>query len=420
MLPLAPVVPFVHDGVISSLRSYSPSALRALAAHADPAIEVELRGGLIEPAGRGGQPADNAISLRASQACCIGVVGEEVKQTDFTRAHRREYRRKVQLCLDVFETMLAQSSFEFERPLTGMEIECNLVDADYQPAMSNQEVLASIADPAYQTELGAYNIEFNVPPRPLPGRAALELEADVRASLNAAEAKANSNGAHIVMIGILPTLMPEHLSGGWMSESTRYQALNDSIFTARGEDILIDIAGPERLSLQTASIAPESACTSMQLHLQVSPAEFAQQLERRPGAGRPAAGAGRQLAVLLRSPAVARDPHRAVRPGHRHPPGRAQDAGRAPAGVVRRAVDHVDLRPVRGERPLLPVAAARTVRRGSRRRARRRPHPAACRNCGCTTARSTGGTGRSTTSSTAGRTCGWRTACCPPGPPWWT
>jgi gamma-glutamyl:cysteine ligase YbdK (ATP-grasp superfamily) len=202
-------------------------------------------------------------------------VGDEVKQTEYTRAHRREYRRKVQLCLDVFETMLAQSSFEFERPLTGMEIECNLVDADYQPAMNNSEVLATIADPAYQTELGAYNIEFNVPPRPLPGHAGLELEADVRASLNAAEAKASQNGAHIVMIGILPTLMPEHLSAGWMSDSTRYQALNDSIFTARGEDIVIDIAGPERLSLQAASIAPESACTSMQLHLQVSPADFA-------------------------------------------------------------------------------------------------------------------------------------------------
>jgi hypothetical protein len=202
-------------------------------------------------------------------------VGEEVKQTDFSRAHRREYRRKVQLCLDVFETMLAQSSFEFERPLTGMEIECNLVDSDYQPAMSNQAVLEAIADPAYQTELGAYNIEFNVPPRRLPGHAALELEAEVRASLNAAEAKANGHDAHIVMVGVLPTLMPDHLSGRWMSDSTRYQALNDSIFTARGEDILIDITGPERLSLHAASIAPESACTSMQLHLQVSPADFA-------------------------------------------------------------------------------------------------------------------------------------------------
>src|SRR6201997_1312843 len=171
--------------------------------------------------------------------------------------------------------MLAQSSFDFERSLTGMEIECNLVDAQYQPAMANRQVLATIADPAFQTELGAYNIEFNVPPRPLPGESALELEADVRASLNAAEAKASQHGAHIVMIGILPTLMPDHLTGDWMSESVRYRALSDSIFGARGEDIVIDISGPERLCLETASIAPESACTSMQLHLQVSPAQFA-------------------------------------------------------------------------------------------------------------------------------------------------
>ncbi|TFV55341.1 class I SAM-dependent methyltransferase [Mycobacterium sp. PS03-16] len=47
MLPLAPFLPFAHDGVISSLRCYSPSALRALAAYADPAITVDLRGGLL-------------------------------------------------------------------------------------------------------------------------------------------------------------------------------------------------------------------------------------------------------------------------------------------------------------------------------------------------------------------------------------
>lgn len=47
MLPLAPFVPFVHDGVISSLRSYSPSALRALAEHAG--VDIELRSGLLSP-----------------------------------------------------------------------------------------------------------------------------------------------------------------------------------------------------------------------------------------------------------------------------------------------------------------------------------------------------------------------------------
>jgi SAM-dependent methyltransferase len=47
MLPLAPFVPFVHDGVITSLRTYSPSALRALAAHAG--VDVQLRDGLLSP-----------------------------------------------------------------------------------------------------------------------------------------------------------------------------------------------------------------------------------------------------------------------------------------------------------------------------------------------------------------------------------
>jgi SAM-dependent methyltransferase len=36
-------IPFAHDGFISSMRAYSPSALRALAAHAGPPIKVELR-----------------------------------------------------------------------------------------------------------------------------------------------------------------------------------------------------------------------------------------------------------------------------------------------------------------------------------------------------------------------------------------
>ncbi|TDZ44372.1 hypothetical protein CCUG63695_04363 [Mycobacteroides franklinii] len=42
-LPLVGVSPLQHDGFISSLRAYSPSALRALAHHADPAITIEFR-----------------------------------------------------------------------------------------------------------------------------------------------------------------------------------------------------------------------------------------------------------------------------------------------------------------------------------------------------------------------------------------
>jgi hypothetical protein len=41
-LPFTPM-PALHDGIISLLRAYSPSALRAIAHYADPAITIEFR-----------------------------------------------------------------------------------------------------------------------------------------------------------------------------------------------------------------------------------------------------------------------------------------------------------------------------------------------------------------------------------------
>ena len=206
----------------------------------------------------------------------MGTVGDEISSVTYSREQRQRYREKVQLCLDVFERMLASSTFDAELPLTGLEVELNLVDAGYQPFLGNIAVLEEIADPAFQTELGAYNIELNVPPRTLVGDSSALLEKDLRASLNAAEEAATRRGAHIVMIGILPTLMQSHLADEtWMSPSARYAALNDSILAARGEDIQLDIHGVERLSAYAATLAPESACTSVQLHLQVDPQEFA-------------------------------------------------------------------------------------------------------------------------------------------------
>ena len=111
----------------------------------------------------------------------------------------------------------------------------------------------------------------------MPGTEALELEAHLRESLNEAERRSREVGAHILMIGILPTVMPEHFEKDWMSANTRYQALNDAVLAARGEDIYLDIQGAtgEKVDRYADSLAPESACTSMQLHLQVEPHHFA-------------------------------------------------------------------------------------------------------------------------------------------------
>jgi hypothetical protein len=202
-------------------------------------------------------------------------MGEDVASRTFSRQDRQLFREKLRSCLDVFAHMLGEAKFDFERPLTGLEIEFNLIDDQQDPAMRNAEVLNAIANDDFQTELGQFNIEINVRPRGLAGAAAQALETELRASLNDAEQRARSEGAHIVMIGMLPTLTPEHLTGESLSANPRYQLINEQIFAARGEDLRIAIDGPERLATFADTIAPEAACTSVQFHLQVSPQDYA-------------------------------------------------------------------------------------------------------------------------------------------------
>ena len=94
-------------------------------------------------------------------------MGEEVEAHEFSRADRTRYREKVRRCLDVFARMLREARFDTDDPMTGLEVELNLVDDQGNPALKSVEALAVIADPAFQTELGLFNIEINVPPAKL-------------------------------------------------------------------------------------------------------------------------------------------------------------------------------------------------------------------------------------------------------------
>jgi hypothetical protein len=202
-------------------------------------------------------------------------MGRHVQLQTFSRADRTRYRDKVRSNLDVLARMLAESTFEHETPMTGLEIEFNLVDSAGDPVMRNAHVLQEIADPDFVTELGQFNIEINVPPRELAGDGLAAFERRIRASLNAAEERAAAIGTHLVMIGILATLTSDHLTEETLSADPRYSLINDQIFAARGEDMAIQIDGVERLALICDSIAPEAACTSAQFHVQVAPEKFA-------------------------------------------------------------------------------------------------------------------------------------------------
>src|SRR5215211_6372230 len=203
------------------------------------------------------------------------AMGQEVAAKVFSREDRQRYREKVRSNLDVFARMLAEARFDPEVRSFGLEIELNLTDDAGDPALVNAAALEAIADPDFQTELSQFNVEINVAPRLFGGRVLAELERAVRGSLNGAEERSRTVGAHMMIIGILPTVDEDHLNAESFSASPRYALLNQQIFAARGEDLQISIAGVERLSTYADTIAPEAACTSVQLHQQVRPETFA-------------------------------------------------------------------------------------------------------------------------------------------------
>ncbi|MFE3634494.1 glutamate--cysteine ligase [Streptomyces sp. NPDC059168] len=202
-------------------------------------------------------------------------MGEKVVAGQFDLSDRQRYREKLQKCLTGLERLLDEKGFDRAKNLMGVEIELNLAGRDGMPKMLNGQVLERIASRDFQTELAMFNLEVNIAPHRLGGRVFDRLAEELRISLAYADRKAGEVDAGIVMIGILPTLDRDDLVSSNLSEVDRYTLLNDQIVAARGEDFQLDIDGVEHLRCTSRSIAPEAACTSVQLHLQVTPARFA-------------------------------------------------------------------------------------------------------------------------------------------------
>ncbi len=201
-------------------------------------------------------------------------MGRDVPAITVSYQDRRRYREKVRRCLDVFARMLQESRFKESPQQVGLELEFSLIDEDGRPAMRNTEVLALIGRKDWAPELGKFNVEVNLSPRPLIGGALAELEALLNSTIADADRQARQSGARLVMVGILPSVREVDAVESAMSPIPRFRLLNEQMCAARGEEVRICIEGPERLLTHADSIMAEAACTSLQCHLQVSPEEF--------------------------------------------------------------------------------------------------------------------------------------------------
>ena len=204
-------------------------------------------------------------------------MGREIGTTEYTRSQRTHYRRELRRNLDLFESFLDTAEF-IDEGTVGVELEMNLARTDTMaPALLADRLLEDLDDEDYVHEIGRFNLEANLPVTRPQGSGLRELERELTEKIARADAAAQERGARVVPIGHLPTVSEELFEDEeWRAPGARYEALQNSVLEARGEEIHLSIEGEGKgLDLLFDSIAPESACTSMQLHLKVPPEHFA-------------------------------------------------------------------------------------------------------------------------------------------------
>jgi len=188
---------------------------------------------------------------------------------------KRQFMRHLFRDLRALEQMLVDKRFETGARRIGAEQEIFLLDANYRPAPSALEILGRVEDTHFTTELGMFNLEMNADPQLLAGDGFRLMEAQLDVLVAKARMVAQSLGGDIILSGILPTLQKDDLGLENMVPSPRYKTLNRVMTELRGGDYEFNIKGIDELMMKHDSVMVEACNASFQVHLQVSPDEFA-------------------------------------------------------------------------------------------------------------------------------------------------
>ncbi len=157
----------------------------------------------------------------------------------------------------------------------GAEQEMALVDAHWRPYPINLEVLKVIDDLDFTTELAKFNMEVNFPPLRLEGTCFSDLEAAINQALQKAYRALEQFDGQVVLTGILPTIRRFDVELDNLTPLDRYRALLDAIARFRGGDFELKLRGTDEINIVHDSAMLEACNTSFQVHLQVTPEDFA-------------------------------------------------------------------------------------------------------------------------------------------------
>jgi len=204
-------------------------------------------------------------------------MGQEIRTSHFTQADFETFGIRLRQETELLESWFRDGAFASTHKVGGFELETYLVADDLNPAPIAESFLERLADPLVVPELATFNAEINGTPQRLRGDALSRLAAELEATWERCARTAAGLQARLAMIGILPTVRPEYLDMAHMSPLNRYRAINEQILQLRRRrPFTLNIRGKDHLFLEPQNVMTESATTSFQIHLQVSPEEAGQ------------------------------------------------------------------------------------------------------------------------------------------------
>ncbi len=198
-------------------------------------------------------------------------MGDEITHSHFGAADFALFDQRLKQETRLLGQWFEEGAFSSRVPACGLEIEAWLIDDKALPAPLNQQFLDRMNDPLVVPELAKFNVELNVDPQTLNGKALSLLREGLQRTWDDCQRVAAGMDTRLLIIGILPSVSQQDLTLANMSELKRYRALNDQVLRLReGKPLMLDIYGREHLAISHRDVMLESAATSLQLHLKVA------------------------------------------------------------------------------------------------------------------------------------------------------
>ncbi|MFO8023774.1 glutamate-cysteine ligase family protein [Thiohalophilus sp.] len=199
-------------------------------------------------------------------------MGEEIHSSQFDAQDYARFEQRLQQETALLRNWLQEGRLATTEAQGGFELEAWLVDEQLQPAPINEAFLKRLDTPLASPELASFNFEVNSTPRYLAGEVFTAMHTELTETWRHCWDTAAALDARAVMIGILPTVENESLTLANMSRMQRYRALNREVVRMRhGKPLVLDINGEEHLRVTHRDVMLESAATSFQIHLKLTP-----------------------------------------------------------------------------------------------------------------------------------------------------